>query len=55
MEAEYEIGERISVGEQSCGDVALHTQDLFGEQGRELTIAQEPAGCLDVAGGASWR
>ena len=41
--------------EGACSDVALDAQDPFGQQGRQLAITQEPAGGLEVAGGAAWR
>lgn len=55
VEIKDEFGRQRLGGEGAGGDFALNAQDLIGQQRSQLAVAQEPAACLDVAGGAAWR
>ena len=55
MELEQQVWSHGLGGEGSGSDGAFDAQDTLGQQRGQLAVAQEPAGCLDIAGSAAWR
>jgi len=55
MELKQEVRSHGLGGEVPGGDVVFDAQDTLGQQRSQLAVAQEPAGCLDIAGSAAWR
>ena len=55
MEGENQVWVEGLCREGAGSNVALDAQDAFGQERSQLGVAQEPAGRLEVAGGAAWR
>jgi hypothetical protein len=55
MEQKDEFGSQRFRGERCSSDFVLGAQHALSEERGQLTVAQEPAGGLDLAGGTAWR